>query len=148
VIVALWVLFPFGLEGMAVAVTLAVIARYVLLAHLSTRLAGVTWRQFFAAQVSGIVLGIAVAVPVYITSTAGGVFIKSDVLMLVLVVAVSIVSLFLSFLLFPTSWFGDLYPSLVDRFGQTLPRWLHDLLAAKLVAARYAAVHEKVEAEI
>jgi O-antigen/teichoic acid export membrane protein len=148
VVVALWLLFPFGLEGMAVAVTLAVIARYVLLAHLSIGLAGVTWRQFFAAQVSGIVLGIAVAVPVYITCTAGSVFIKSDVLMLVLVVAVSIVSLFLSFLLFPTSWFGDLYPWLVDRFGPRLPHWLQDLVTTKLPAARYGAVNKNVEAEI
>ena len=68
--------------------------------------------------------------------------------MLVLVVAVSIVSLFLSFLLFPTSWFGDLYPWLVDRFGPRLPHWLRELVAAKLPAARYGAVNKKVEAEI
>jgi O-antigen/teichoic acid export membrane protein len=145
--VALWLLFPFGLEGMAAAVTLTVITRYVLLAHLSIRLAGVTWWQFFAAQVSGIVLGIAVAVPVYITVTAASVFIKSDVLTLVLVVAVSIISLFLSFLLFPTSWFGDLYPWLVDRFGARLPHWLQDRVTAKL-PVRYAVVNEKVESEI
>jgi O-antigen/teichoic acid export membrane protein len=148
VAVALWLLFPFGLEGMAVAVTVAVIARYVLLACLSIRLAGVTWRQFLAAQVSGISLGIAVAVPVYITSTAGSVFIKSDVLMLVLIVAVSIVSLFLSFLLFPASWLGDLYPWLVDRFGPRLPQWLYELATAKLPATQCGAVTKNMEAEI
>src|SRR5262249_16763461 len=148
VVLALWLLFPFGLDGMAMAVTLAVIARYVLLAHLSIGLARVTWRQFFAAQVPGLVLGIAVALPVYITSTAGEVFIKSDVLMLVLIVAVSIVSLFLSFLLFPTSWFGDFYLWLVDRFGPTLPHWLRELVAAKLPAVGCRAVNKKVEAGI
>jgi PST family polysaccharide transporter len=147
VCVALWLLFPFGLEGMALAVTLAVIVRYVLLAHLSIRLAGVTWRQFFAVQISGCLFGIAVAVPVHIASTLGSVLIKSDVLMLVLVVAVSIVSLFLSFLLFPTSWFGDLYPWLVDRFGARLPRRLQDRVTAKL-PVRYAVVNKKVESEI
>jgi hypothetical protein len=147
VVVALWLLLPFGLEGMAVAVTLAGIARYVLLANLSIRLAGVTWRQFIAAQVSGIVLGIAVAVPVYITATAGSAFLKSDILMLVLVVAVSIISLFVSFLLLPTSWFGDLYPWLVDRFGSKLPPWLYELAAAKLSVTRYDMVNKNVEAE-
>jgi len=70
-------------------------------------------------------------VPVYITRTTASVFIKSDVLMLVLVVVVSIVSLLLSFLLFPTSLRGDLYPWLVDRFGPSLPEWLQDLVTAK-----------------
>jgi lipopolysaccharide exporter len=145
---ALWLLFSFGLEGMALAVAISVVARYLLLAQLALELTGVKWRQFFAAQLPGLALGIAVALPVYIVSTAGGVFIKSDVLMLVLIVAVSVFSLFLSFLLFPTSWFGDSYPWLVDRFGPRLPPWLHELVAAKLPTVGYGAVKKKLEAEI
>jgi hypothetical protein len=135
---ALWFLFPFGLDGVALAVALAIVARYLILAQLALELAGVKWRQFFAVQVPGIIFGIAVALPVYIVSALGRVFINSDVLMLFLVVAVSIVSLVLSFLLFPISWFGDLYPWLVERFGQRLPHWLYEMVVAKLPAVDMA----------
>jgi O-antigen/teichoic acid export membrane protein len=145
---ALWFLFSFGLEGIALAVALSVGMRYLLLAQLTLKLAGLKWRQFFAAQVPGLVLGVVVALLVYITSTAAGVFISSDVLMLALIVAVSIISLFLSFLLFPASWFGDFYPWLVDRFGPRLPDWLHELVASKLTGLKYRTVSKKVEAEI
>ena len=145
---ALWFFFSFGLEGLALAVGLAVVARYFLLAQLSLKLAGVQWRQFFWAQIPGVPLGIAVAFPVYIASAVGSVFIRSDVLMLVLVVAVWFISLLLSYLLFPTSWFGDLYPWVLDRFGPRLPQWLYDFAAAKLPATRYGTVNKNVEAEI
>jgi O-antigen/teichoic acid export membrane protein len=145
---ALWSLFSFGLEGLATAVAIGVVARYFLLAQLALKLTGTKWRQFFSAQIPGIALGIAVALPVYIASVLGRVIIESYVFMLVLVIAVSIVSLLLSFLLFPTSWFGDIYPWLVDRFAQRLPQWLRELLAAKLAAAPYAVVNKDLEAEI
>ena len=144
---ALWSLFSFGLEGLAVAVVLAIVARYFLLAQLALELARVKWRQFFAAHVPGIVLGAVVAVPVYIASTVGSALLQSDVLMLVLVVAVSIISLVVSFLLLPTSWFGNLYPWLVDRFGSKLPKFLYELAAAKLPGTRCGTVNKNVEAE-
>jgi O-antigen/teichoic acid export membrane protein len=145
---ALWFFFSFGLEGLALAVTLAVVVRYFLLAQLALELSGVQWGQFFSAQIPGVALGIAVAFPVYIASTVGTVFIKSDVLMLVLVVAVSIVSLFVSFLLFPTSWFGDLYPWLVNRFGAKLPHWLREFLTAKLPAVPSTILNKDLGAEV
>jgi PST family polysaccharide transporter len=149
VAVGLWFLLPFGLEGVALAVALGVVARYLLLAQLALALAEVKWKQFLAAHLPGIVLGIFVAVPVYLASAVGSVFIRSDVIMLLVLVAVSIVSLLLSFLLFPSSWFGDLYSWLVDRFGPRLPHWVYELVAAKLPAAvRYGAINEKLEAEI
>jgi len=145
---ALWLFFSFGLEGVALAVVLAAVARYFLLAQLALELAGVKWRRFFAAQIPGVALGTAVAFPVYVASASAKMFIQSDVLMLVLIVVVSVVSLFLSFLLFPTSWFGDLYPWLFDRFSPKLPHWLRELLAAKLPGTRCDAVNKNVEAEI
>jgi hypothetical protein len=146
VIAALRLSFSFGLEGIAVAVALAVVARYLLLAQLVLKLAGVKWKQFFAAQVPGVALGIAVALPVYITAAVGSLFIKSDVLMLFLIVAVSIFSLSLSIVCFPLSWFGDLYPWLVDRVAPTLPYWLRRLIAVKLPAGGCNAVSKKIEA--
>ena len=145
---ALWILFSFGLEGMALAVALGVVARYFLLAHLSLELAGVKWRQFFVAQLPGVILAIAVALTVYSGSAVGRLFLKSDVLLLVLVAGLSFISLLLSFLLFPTSWFGDLYPWLVERFGSRLPPWLYGVVAWKSPAVEYGAVRKKMEAEI
>jgi O-antigen/teichoic acid export membrane protein len=145
---ALWFFFPFGLEGLALAVALAAVARYFLLAQLALELAGVQWRQFFLAQVPGFALSITVAISVYIATTVGSAFIKSDVLMLVLITMVSIISLVLSFFLFPTSWFGDLYPWIVDRFGSKLPHWFYEILAAKLPGTDYTAENKNLELEI
>src|SRR5262249_29248255 len=145
---ALWLFFSFGLEGFALAVALAAVARYFLLAQLALELAGIKWRRFFAAQIPGVALGAAVALPVYVASGAATMVIKSDVLILVVVVVVSVVYVFLKSLLFLTSWFGDLFPWLVDRFGPKLPHWLRELLAAKLPGTRYDVVNKNVEAEI
>ena len=54
VALALWFLFPFGLEGVALAVAIAIVARYLLLAHLALELAGVKWRQLLCGSSSGI----------------------------------------------------------------------------------------------
>jgi len=139
-VIALCLLFPFGLEGMATAVTLAGIARYLFLAHLAIRLAGVTWKQFFAAQVSGIVFGVAVAVPVHITAVAGTAVLESDVMRLLSVVAVSMASFFFSFLMVPTSWLGESFPLLIERFGPGLPPRLRDFITKKLSPARYCVI--------
>ncbi len=45
--VAVWLLLPYGIKGVALAVVLATLARYLLLAHLSLKLVGVSWEQFF-----------------------------------------------------------------------------------------------------
>jgi hypothetical protein len=145
--VALWFLFPFGLEGVALAAVFGMVTRYLFLAQLALELVEVQWRQFFIAQVPGIVLGIAVAVPAYIASTAGSTFIESDVVLLVVVVAVSMVSLLLSFFLFPISWFGDLYPWLFDRFGSSLPQWLHCRVVIRLSALECDEVKDGLEAK-
>jgi len=148
VAVGLWLLFAFGLEGMAVAVTVAGILRYVLLGQLAIRLAGVTWKDFFSAQLPGIVLGIGVAVPVYITSTVGHFLGKSDILMLLCAAAVAGISLCVSLLLFPAQWLGDLLPWVVQRFGPSLPRLCHKLITAKLGVVRYDVVNGKIEAGV
>ncbi|MGH9857623.1 MAG: hypothetical protein ACRD4B_07255, partial [Acidobacteriota bacterium] len=146
--VALWLLFPFGLEGLALAVTLAVIARYLLLAHLSIKLAGVSWRQFFVVQLPGCLFGIAIAVPVYIASVMGEVFLSSDLLRLMMIMAVAAASLVMSCVVFPSSWLGDLYPFLVERFGPALPDWLRKFAIAKLPATVCGMANKKLEMEI
>ena len=136
---ALWIFFPYGLEGIALAAAIAIVIRYLLLAHLSLKLTGVKWREFFVSQVPGITVGM-VALPVYTSGAMGRAVTSSDVLVLVLVMAVSVASLILIFLLFPSSWFGDLYPWLVERFGSSLPHRLPACVTAKLLPAGHGAV--------
>ena len=134
--IALWLFFPLGLEGAAVAVSAAVIARYLLLAHLSVKLTRVRWRKFLLAQAPGYLLGIAVAVPVFMLSAGGKFFVLPDAFQLVLsvIVAISFVSIYL--LIFPASWFGDFYPWALERFAPILPYWLQNFLTRKLSAAQ------------
>jgi O-antigen/teichoic acid export membrane protein len=138
---------PYGLEGVAIAVSLAGVARYLLLAHLSLELTNVKWRAFLAVQLPGVVLGIAVALPVFIASTVGRNLVEADVFLLALAIAVAAASLTLSLLYFPASWFGVVYSWMIDRFGGNLPPWLHQLATAKLRATESSAVNTSLEAK-
>jgi hypothetical protein len=141
--VAIWMLFPYGIEGVASAVVLATLTRYLLLAQLSLKLVGVSWEQFFIAQAPGCLVGLAVSILVYLSSIVGGILIESDVLQLLLIIAVSMLSLTVSCLLLPSSWLGDLYPWILERFGANLPHWLRKIVAAKLPAVCIDPVDEK-----
>lgn len=134
--ISLWFLLPRGIEGVALAVALATVARYLLLAQLSVQLAGVRWKHFFLAQVPGGLFGLTIAASVYLAGTVGDLFAMSDVLQLLMIVVVSLVSLTGSFWVFPTSWSGDLYPWVLERFGVNLPPWLRRVIAAKVTAVR------------
>ncbi len=131
-VLALWFLLPRGIEGAALAIALATVARYLLLAQLGVRLSGVTWRHFFSAQVPGFLLGLIVFVSVHLACVLGDLLGMSDVLQLLFIMAVSMLSLILSFLLVPSSWFGDLYPWVLERFGMSFPGRLRKILAAKI----------------
>jgi O-antigen/teichoic acid export membrane protein len=129
----LWLLLPFGMEGVALAVTISIIARYFLLAHLSLKIVRGSWAEFFSAQLPGYVLGIIVAIAVYLVSSFSGFFVSSDVLQLFLIVAVAAASLALIFLVFPIRWLGELYPWLVTRLAPGLPHWLREFIVSRSV---------------
>jgi PST family polysaccharide transporter len=148
VTIALWLLFPYGLEGLALAVTLALIVRYFLLAHLSIKLAGVSWWEFLIAQVPGVVFGVVVATPVYVVSLISETLHIADHIQLAIVAVTAAVSLLMSCIIFPPSWFGDLYPFIVEHFGSALPSWLYAIVIAKLPATSVQSRIRKVEVEI
>jgi PST family polysaccharide transporter len=129
---ALCLLLPFGLEGVAFAVTLATFARYLLLAHLSLRLLGVGWKDFFIAQASGYLLGIIASASAYLVSIVGGMFRMSDILQLLIIMPISGAALCATVFLLPTSWFGDLYPWLMERFEIKFPSCLRKLLMLRV----------------
>jgi O-antigen/teichoic acid export membrane protein/thymidylate kinase len=53
-----------GVEGVCVAVLATLAVNFFLMAHLALRLAGMTWRTFAAAHVSGLALAVLVTLPV------------------------------------------------------------------------------------
>ena len=91
-VLALWIALPYGLEGVALAVAVSVIGRYWLLAHLCLDLTEVTWKQFLAAQMPGVLLAIPVILFVYVASMLGFMFTQSHVLLLALVIAVPLLA--------------------------------------------------------
>jgi PST family polysaccharide transporter len=129
---SIWFLIPLGIQGVALAVAFATFARYLLLAQLSVKLTGVSWSDFFLAQMPGCLLGIIASGTVYLTSNLGDMFEIPDVLHLWIIVAISILSLIMSLFLLPSSWFGDLYPWLNEQLGMNFPYWLRRIIAAKL----------------
>ena len=129
---SIWFFFPLGIQGVALAVAFATFARYLLLAQLSVKLTGISWSEFFFAQIPGCLLGVIVSATVYLISNLGGMFKIPDVLHLCIIIAISILSLIVSFFLLPSSWFGDLYPRLNEQFGMNFPHWLRRIMVAKL----------------
>jgi len=125
---ALGFLLPLGLKGVAIAVMLATIARYLLLAHLSLKLVRVGWKQFFIAQAPGYLLGLIASASAYLVSALGDAFGMSDILQLLIIIPICGMSLCAAFFLLPLWWFGDLYPWVLERFGMKFPRRVRKLL--------------------
>jgi O-antigen/teichoic acid export membrane protein len=141
-VLSLWLLFPLGLEGAALAVAIATLARYFLLAHLSLTLVNVDWKRFLAAQAPGYLLGIVVSATVFLTSMVGTMFEMADLHQLFLLSIVSILVLAVSCLLLPTSWFGDLYPWIDETFTEKLPYWLRRIISVKVSALQIGSTNE------
>jgi lipopolysaccharide exporter len=130
--IALWVLLPYDIKGIAMAVAFATILRYILLTELVLKLTGISWRAFSLAQVPGGLLGIIVAATAFLGSHMGGILEISDGLQLLMIIAISTLSLIGSLLLFPPTWFGEFYPWVNEKFGANLPRWLRGIIIAKI----------------
>jgi O-antigen/teichoic acid export membrane protein len=129
---AIWFFIPLGMQGVALAVAVATFTRYLLLAQLSVKLTGISWSEFFFAQIPGCLLGVIVSATVYLISNLGSMSRIPDALLLCIIIAISILSLIVSFFLLPSWWFGDLYPWLNEQFGMNFPHWLRRIMVAKL----------------
>jgi PST family polysaccharide transporter len=58
-----------GIAGVAVAVLIAMVVKFLLMAHLSTRLAAMRWTDFVAAHAAGLKAALVVGIPAYATAT-------------------------------------------------------------------------------
>jgi len=128
---ALWLLVPLGIEGVALAVLFATVIRYLLIAELSVKLAELRWRDFFLAQLPGCLLAAIVFSTVYLVHNLAAMRGISELFQLWIIIAASMLSLITSLLLLPGSWFGNLYPWLNERLGVNLPSWLRTAIAVK-----------------
>src|SRR5262249_1813804 len=131
-VIGVAVLLSRGIEGIALAVAIATFARYLFLAQLSLTLAEISWKQFFVVQVPGFLLGILSFASAYVGSIVGHIFEMPDSLQLVLIMSMCAFSLSISFLLLPSSCFGDLYPWIVERFGMHFPHAMRKRMLAKI----------------
>ena len=131
-VLAVWMLSPIGIQGVALAVASATLTRYLLLAQLTVKLTGVNYRDFFLAQIPGCLLGVIVAATVSVTAKLGVMLSIPDVLLLCIIGVASMASLIVSLAVLPLSWLGDFYPWLNEHFGLRLPPGLRRIIAAKL----------------
>jgi O-antigen/teichoic acid export membrane protein len=144
---SLWFLLPFGLDGAAVGVAIATFGRYLLLAQLSLKLLGIRWRELLLAQLPGYLLGLVAYTSAFVACAVGRMLGLDAFLQLVLLSIVSVVSVSMGFLFFPTSWFGDLYPWIHETFSKKLPAWLRRLVIAKVISMRISPVNGSAAAK-
>jgi lipopolysaccharide exporter len=131
---ALSFLLHLGLEGVALAVALATLARYFILAQLSVKLVGSSWKDFLFAHAPGCLLGIAVFIPVFILSCVMGSAKIPDALQLLIIITASMLSLVMGVLLSPASLFQDLYIWIIGHFGTKLPPLLYKFMTSKIAS--------------
>jgi len=131
-VIGVGVLLSRGIEGIALAVAIATVARYLFLAQLSLTLAEISWKQFFVVQVPGFLLGILAFASAYVGSIVGHIFEMPDSVQLVMIMSMCALSLSIGLLLMPSSWFGDLYPWIVERFAMHFPQAVRKRMLAKI----------------
>ena len=129
-LISISVLLSRGIDGIALAVAIATFARYLFLAQLSLTLAEISWKEFFVVQIPGFSFGIFAFVAAYLGSIVGHGIPKS--LQLVLIMGMCALFLSIGFLLMPSSWFGDLYPWVIERFGMHFPYAVRKRMLTKI----------------
>jgi teichuronic acid exporter len=109
----------FYIEGVAVGVTLATFIMYLMMAKLSMNAIKSTWRDFFVAQMPGTLIAAIMGVITFIAAHITNLYIKSDILMLIVKVMVAGLILLITLYFVPKSWLGD------------APRYAFDYLSTK-----------------
>ncbi|MGB0732385.1 MAG: lipopolysaccharide biosynthesis protein [Pontibacterium sp.] len=112
----------FGIAGVASAVVVSTLALYFGIARLALHATGLSWRQFFAAQVPGYSLGVVVA----LCDTAGYYVLETYTQLpalagLVIMVMISGVSAVLGFLLLPNVLIGSVRQWVIGKLSGKLP---------------------------
>jgi O-antigen/teichoic acid export membrane protein len=130
--VSLSLLFRFGIEGIALAVLLATFGRYILLAHLSLQLLELSWRRLLLAHLPGYLFGAMAYAGAALAHALGALLDVPGLGQIALAIAGSLLSLACSFIVFPSSWFGDLYPWINESVSDKIPNWARRLITVKV----------------
>ena len=121
-----------GIVGVAVGVVIATVVMYLLMAQLTNRLVGASWKQYFLCQLPGAILAasvVAVALPITI-------LLRSAQLPSLLVLPVTLITAtvvaFVTRAMLPRGWFNavtfgalDKIVELDDKIGRLLRAYLH-----------------------
>jgi O-antigen/teichoic acid export membrane protein len=122
----------YGIEGVAFAVSIAVFIMYILMAQFSINIVGGTWREFFQAQVPGVVVGISIAFASSAVLLLGEKYVFSDLIVL-LALTLSFAAIYpIALVLFPMSCLGEIPECLVVRCPSFLPPRFLKILSRRL----------------
>ncbi len=116
-----------GLYGVAGGVALALIANFLMMAHLSLRITGITWSEMIKAHQYGIISGAITAMATYAIVTLCRINNLPDFLTLVITLVGSMIPLIIIMLFFPRLIISDSLKELLDtlilkRFKKLLPK--------------------------
>lgn len=111
-----------GIEAVASVVVVASLWMYLSMAHLVRRIVGFSWRDFFAAQIPGVLLSLVVALAEWLVLQLDRACLSLPApLTLLLVILVSAVAVLLALLFLPARYLGEIPASFFQHLAPRLP---------------------------
>jgi O-antigen/teichoic acid export membrane protein len=122
----------YGIEGVAIAGSMAVFVMYLMLMQLGKNIVDGTWHDILKAHIPGVIIGIFVTVFSLVALWAGDTYKFSDLfVLLILFVALPIIYLF-CFAFFPLRWLGEIPEFLVNNYSSFFPAKVADFLKNRI----------------
>lgn len=122
----------YGIEGVALAGSIAVFVMYLMLMQLAKNIVDGKWHDILKAHVPGGIIGFFVAVSSLVTLWAGDIYRFSDFLvLLILFLTLPIIYLF-CFAFFPVRWLGEIPEFVVNNYSSLLPAKITDILKNRI----------------
>lgn len=122
----------YGIEGVAIAGSIAVFVMYLMLMQLGKNCVDGTWHDILKAHIPGGMVGIFIAVISLVALWGGDIYRFSDpFVLLILFVALIFIYLF-SFAFFPVRWLGEIPEFLLNNCSSFLPAKIVDILKKRI----------------
>lgn len=127
----------YGIEGVAIAGSIAAFIMYLMVMQLGKNIVGGTWCHIMKAHIPGGIIGIFIAVFSGIALFVGDMYGFSDSLVLLILVLALILTYLFSFTLFPVRWQGEIPEFLQNKCSSFLPPRLLDILTKRVCMKPY-----------
>jgi O-antigen/teichoic acid export membrane protein len=122
----------YGIEGVALAGSIAVCVMYIMLIQLGKHIVEGTWHDILKAHIPGVILGIFITIISLVVLWAGDYFRFSDLFVLLILFIAVLFVYFFSLTVFPLRWLGEIPEIMLDKFSMFLPPKLIGFLNKKL----------------